>query len=156
MKYWTGIGSRQAPQDILDQCTLIAGLLERLGMTLRSGGAIGCDQAFERGVENPLLKEILRPKHSTTEAEKRAALIHPRWDLCDEYARRLHGRNVQLVLGNNLDSHSSLLVCWTLSPEKGGTRTGLVLARSLGIPTFNLADPNENAIFMEKLGRAFK
>lgn len=154
MKFYTGIGSRTSPPEALQQMQVIASLLELLGFTLRSGGAIGADQAFERGVTTASNKVILRPKHSTTEAEKVASEIHPAWHLCNEYARKLHGRNVQLVLGEDLKTHSSLVVAWTLSPERGGTRTGLVVAQSHNIPVFNLADPAQNMFFMTKLRKA--
>lgn len=153
---YTGIGSRNAPQAALVQCSYLAGLLERLGFILRSGGAAGIDTAFEMGVKLAVNKEILRSKHSTTEAELEASHIHPRWDLCNEYARKLHGRNVQLVLGKDLQTHSSFVICWTLSPDMGGTRTGIVVAKEASIPVFNLAIPDQNSYIVEKIERMFK
>lgn len=139
-RYYTGIGSRSTPESVLKEITEIAKELERLGFTLRSGGASGADTAFEAGVTNPAKKIILRPKHSTAAAEKVAASIHPMWTACDEYVRKLHGRNVQLVLGEKLDTPSEFVIAWTPEgTDRGGTRTGLVLAKNNSIPTFNLA-----------------
>lgn len=140
MKYYAGIGSRSTPPEILEYMTKAAGFLERMGYTLRSGGAAGADTAFENGVKYIENKVILRPKHSTKESETLASTIHSMWSACNEYAKQLHGRNCQIILGENLDKPVSFVLCWTLDGvESGGTRTGLVLAKERGIPTFNLA-----------------
>lgn len=139
-RYYTGIGSRSTPEPILTQIKDIAAVLEQLGYTLRSGGATGADAAFEAGVSDPKNKVILRPRHSTSAAEELAAKIHPMWSACNEHARKLHGRNVQLVLGELLDIPSEFLIAYTKDGvAQGGTRTGLVLAHQRDIPTFNLA-----------------
>jgi hypothetical protein len=148
MKFYTGIGSRSTPEKELEMLTKIAYFLECQGFILRSGGAVGADKAFEKGVSRPDMKVILRPKHSTREAEGIASQIHPMWSACNDYARKLHGRNIQLVLGEKLDSPSEFVVAWTYDgKEKGGSRTGLVLAKQRGIPTFNLADDQDRIKF---------
>jgi hypothetical protein len=48
-KWYTGIGSRETPQDIQAVMTDAAAELATLGWGLRSGGAVGADQAFEEG-----------------------------------------------------------------------------------------------------------
>jgi len=48
--YYAGIGSRKTPPDILALMEACAYKLARYGWNLRSGGAPGADQAFERGV----------------------------------------------------------------------------------------------------------
>lgn len=141
MKYYVGIGSRATPQDILDYMTKAAGLLEKMGYILRSGGADGADKAFENGVLSPMNKVILRPKHATLESLNLASRIHPMWTACNSYAQALHGRNCQIIIGEHLDKPAEFVLCWTLDgAERGGTRTGLVLAKQMGIPTFNLAN----------------
>jgi predicted Rossmann fold nucleotide-binding protein DprA/Smf involved in DNA uptake len=57
-KFYTGIGSREVPNDIQYLMQKIATKLESLGFTLRSGGASGSDSAFESGVMNPRNKQI--------------------------------------------------------------------------------------------------
>lgn len=157
MRLYTGIGSRATPKEELNICAAVAAFLERSGLILRSGGAEGADKAFERGVTDPKNKIILRPKHSTKEAEEIASQIHPMWSACNEYARKLHGRNVQLILGEDLKSPSEFVLAWTFDgKDRGGTRTGLVLAKQRGIPTFNMADDTERiklAAFLVALRR---
>lgn len=48
-KYYTGIGSRESPEEICNLMTEMAYKLASQGWTLRSGGAQGADQAFEEG-----------------------------------------------------------------------------------------------------------
>jgi len=47
VKYYAGIGSREAPSEILLAMTEIADRLEQKGYILRSGHAKGSDMAFE-------------------------------------------------------------------------------------------------------------
>lgn len=49
MKYYTGVGSRETPPDILTLMTALGKKLVSEGWTLRSGGALGADAAFEFG-----------------------------------------------------------------------------------------------------------
>lgn len=49
MKFYTGVGSRETPDDILNVMSKTAYKLASLGWTLRSGGAKGADSAFEEG-----------------------------------------------------------------------------------------------------------
>ena len=51
MKYYTGIGSRQTPKDILKLMEDIAFKLAQKGYILRSGAAGGADTAFEDGAK---------------------------------------------------------------------------------------------------------
>lgn len=50
MPYYTGIGARKTPPDILKVMETLAWHLAAKGWTLRSGGAGGADSAFEKGV----------------------------------------------------------------------------------------------------------
>jgi hypothetical protein len=137
--FYTGVGSRRTPVEVQKLMTETARRLEDTGYVLRSGGAEGADQAFERGVKNPKNKEIFYAGDSTHEAEKIASYIHPAWDKCSPLAKKLHGRNVFQVMGSNFISPSELLVCWTEDGKLiGGTRTAIVLAQNYRIPVYNL------------------
>ena len=50
-KYYTGVGSRETPKDVLDLMEKIAYKLSKKGWILRSGGAEGADSAFFQGCE---------------------------------------------------------------------------------------------------------
>ena len=51
--FYSGVGSEQTPQEVLDNMTELAAELEKEGYVLRSGGAEGADKAFYKGVTNP-------------------------------------------------------------------------------------------------------
>ena len=58
-KFYTGIGSRQTPKDILNLIEDVAFKLASKGYILRSGAAKGADTAFEDGAKayaNKLMK----------------------------------------------------------------------------------------------------
>ncbi len=57
-KTYTGVGSRETPEEIGKIMTLLASKLEREGWSLRSGAADGADTFFERGVSNPNNKQV--------------------------------------------------------------------------------------------------
>ena len=138
--YYTGVGSRSTPSHILEVMTQLAKKLAIEGWTLRSGGALGADSAFEYGAS--LVggsKEIYRPSHVNRRALDMAAAIHPAWHKCSHFAKQLHARNCFQVLGINLDTPSSFLVCWTLNgADIGGTRTAIILARNNNVEVLNL------------------
>jgi hypothetical protein len=144
-KYYTGVGSRNTPEDILELMTRLAIKLEGEGWTLRSGGAKGADTAFAKRVA---LDEVYFASDATKEAMKIAALYHPAWDRCSDYAKKLHGRNAFQVLGKSLDNPSKFLMCWTpdgcvshaeRTIETGGTGTAISIADAHGVKIFNLA-----------------
>lgn len=166
MFYWTGVGSRDTPRDLMAQMTMIAKGLTKVGGVLRSGGAKGADTAFEAGVFNDK-KDIYLPYrgfnyHSsglyhepTKEAIEWARKAHPYFDRMKPgtFAYLAHARNAHQVLGQGCDVKSAFVVCWTPDgAEKaqqahsidvtGGTRTAIVIAELNGVPVFNLARPD--------------
>lgn len=153
MKYYTGIGSRETPKDILALMTDIAVKLSSKGWTLRSGGADGADTAFENGAK---LKDIYLPwkrfnnregivlEHCDREnfAYTKASEIHPAWDKLSRGAQALHARNIFQVLGHLENSVPSKFVVFYAKPSgdsvSGGTRTAVECAKLYDIPVFNL------------------
>lgn len=51
MAYYTGVGSRETPPEVISVMEDAAFRLARLGFTLRSGKAGGADAAFQRGMQ---------------------------------------------------------------------------------------------------------
>lgn len=147
MNYYTGIGSRKTPKEILDLMHKIAVYFNSRGdYILRSGGAKGADQAFESGTDK---KEIYYA--NDVKGDERALTLardsHPAWNRCSPYARLLHARNVYQVLGKTFDQPSNFVVCWTpdgcisdstRSSKTGGTGTAISIADRNGIPVYNL------------------
>jgi hypothetical protein len=147
-KYYAGIGSRKTPENILMLMTKIAKVLDDKGFILRSGGADGADTAFANGAVN---KEIFRPKHATVESIKIAMEVHPAPQACNDYVRKLHGRNVQIILGKNLDAPVEFVLCWTPGGKTiGGTGLGIRLAEREGIKVYNLFNKDHLAEVHER------
>lgn len=137
MKYYAGIGSRETPGDILTEMTRIAKELHGSKYILRSGGAIGADTAFEKGSGD--LKEIFKANDATEEAIEYASKFHPAWDRCNEYARKLHGRNAMIILGKDLQTPVSVVYCYTKNGKDiGGTGLGMRIAWANDIKVYNL------------------
>jgi hypothetical protein len=148
--YYTGIGSRETPTNVCKEMTGIARVLESFGYTLRSGGAGGADEAFEKGADNA---EIFLPwdgfrgryiDHKRfliwiPEAKKIAATIRKDFKEMGSRSKRFHTRNVHQVLGQDLNTPSKFLICWTKDGKpSGGTATAMKLARRHKIPVINL------------------
>lgn len=160
IRYYSGVGSRETPPEVLNQMYDIAGDLACLGYRLRSGGAKGADEFFYKGAgalaggfEIFLPKEKFRgfisqvlgdgsfitheiaPEAFET-AEKLLGPSH--WaNLGDN--KIFHARNCHQVLGANLDSPVDFVLCWTEGGKQvGGTATAMKLATNHGIPIVNM------------------
>lgn len=137
MKYYSGIGSRQTPQNILVLMKSIALKLYEEDYVLNSGGAQGADKAFQSGAEDCV---IYLKGSATPEAIKVAMDHHPAPQNCNDYVRKLHGRNAMIVLGSDLKTPVDFVICWTYKGNfQGGTALGMRIAEAYSIPVFNLA-----------------
>lgn len=159
IKYYTGIGSRTTPTNALELIHELASWLCNKGWTLRSGGADGADSAFELCAGSQ--KEIYLPWKGfndnpsplyevSPEAIKRTLEYHPAPGLLKPTAKKIMGRNLYQVLGKDMQTSSSFVVCWTPRGNQGGTGQAIRIALHHQIPVFNLRD--EGA---EKQLRAF-
>jgi hypothetical protein len=138
--YYTGVGSRDTPKEILEIMTKISSVLEKHNFILRTGDAKGADSAFIKGTTNSSNVEEYNANHSKTEHFHITEKIHPAWDRCSEFAKKLHTRNLYQVMGLSLELPSSFLICWTRNGKDiGGTRTAIIYSRDNNIPVFNLA-----------------
>jgi hypothetical protein len=163
---YTGIGSRNTPDKILDSMQDWAIELNfEFDAILRSGAAPGADAAFEEGCDKwNGRKEIFLPWRNfqknpstyyniTNDAMKIAAEFHDAWKYLKQPVKLLMARNVYQVLGMYLDRPSDFVVCWTpdgcinrneRTKETGGTGQAIAIASEYGIPVFNLQRENAN------------
>jgi hypothetical protein len=148
---YSGIGSREAPSDILLKFTEAGKYFAEKGYILRSGGADGIDTAIERGCNiGNGQKEIFLPwqgfhGHSSKlfgvceKAREIGKQFHPAWHLLGHYPALLIARDSYQILGRNLDDPVDFVFCWTENGElKGGTAQGIRIANHYKIPVFNL------------------
>lgn len=153
-RYYTGIGSRRTPTAVLHTFTIIAKILDDCGFILRSGGAEGADTAFAAGATN---KEIYLPwngfmgirqeTYIPDQAYDIASNNHPVWSKLSRPVKALMARNVQQVLGKDLDKPSEFVICWTpdgaytdnmRSIYTGGTGLAISVASKHNIPVYNI------------------
>ncbi len=165
--YYTGIGSRKTPPDILSLMTRIATHLDSLGKILRSGGAKGADDAFLQGASltaqlylpyqgfNGHRGIVIQDQEILWNATEIAAQIHEHWATYDDFARKTHLRSVFQVLGGDLKSPSDFLIFWAATDRngniEGGTRTAVALAKERSIPSYDLAHIQVRGKFRDRL-----
>lgn len=139
VRFYTGIGSRAAPQSALTRAEALAYSLAAKGFKGRSGKAPGMDQAFMKGAARfcqqnsleglftnyipnqhfqssigpqPGVEDAVAPHLTTwTEAVKIAREIYGSgWGFITQGDRDLHTRNVFQVLGPDLSTHSEFVL----------------------------------------------
>lgn len=164
---YAGIGSRETPPDVLESIAATAQRLARNGWALRTGMSPGADQAFYRGAlagrgrvelylpwptfeayarapgEDAAVFALGQPTHA---AYSLAARFHPGWSALSADERRLRARDAHQVLGSDLASPATLVVCWTedggvdgTDARAGGTGQALRIAHHHRIPVLNLS-----------------
>jgi len=163
---YAGIGSRNAPQNILEFMEKIASILEQCDYVLRSGKAKGSDKAFERGVRNPKNKEIFTHRDAKPWAYVTVKKYLPEdrpatFDSWNDYVKGLLARNMMQILGKLGDKPVKFVVCWTPigdynTSDVGGTGYALRCAIDRGIPTYNLNYPQQLEAFKKLLKKIFK
>lgn len=159
-RYYAGIGSRKTPPDVRESMRRYASIAEGRGLILRSGAAEGADESFEAGLFSPPRNaEIWLPWDGFRGRRAAAGYLvladdspafatvdqfHPAPDRLTPAARRLMARNAHQVLGTDLKTPASFVLCW--APEKddrvtGGTGQAVRIAESRGIQVVNLWRP---------------
>lgn len=150
--YVTGIGSRSRPIHIRD---MIENIMSKISASsvIRSGAASGCDSDFE---DFAISKEIFLPWKGfnnndsqlylenmnpliVEDAKQLIKVVHPAYNKLSGAALKLHIRNAFQVLGKDLTSPSSMVICYTPNGEVvGGTATAIRIARLFDVPVYNL------------------
>lgn len=163
MRYYTLIGSRETPEEILKLMTEASRKLALSGWTGRSGGAYGADKCLEHGcTDTPEMMEVFLPWDSFNGcysrnigyidtpklpayplAQELAEELHPNWSACSRGARGLHARNCMQILGKDMKTPSKFVLCYGVPTDdkgnvKGGTGQAGRLAIRVGVEILNL------------------
>ena len=151
-KYYAGIGSRKTPLEIQDIMCALGEELATRNFVLRSGHAVGADQAFERGCKaqngqyecwHPKDDLILHPW--AIERAKEACWEFP-YEQMKSYTQKLITRNMYQIFGDdkNYLTPVDFVVYWCEGDplqkgrKAGGTRYAVRTAHAANIPTYNL------------------
>jgi len=151
--FYAGVGNRYGvPMDMIELMKEFATVIASVGYVLRSGGAIGCDLAFESAaLETGGTIEIYKAKQATSDSIEYASHFHPAWDACTPFVKQLHGRNAMIILGPDLKTKVSFLVCYAVDEKNGGTALGIKIARANNIPVYNLAKAEGHSIILDMI-----
>ena len=159
---YAGIGARATPAAVLAVMETMAGWLARTGWTLSTGGADGADSAFAAGApagqrtvwlpwrgynghRGPDCRVLSAAELSA--CMEIAAPLHPAWERCSPAVRKLHARNVAILLGDGLTRPVDAVVAWSERGEAvGGTGMGIRIAKARGIPVLNLGTMTPRAV----------
>ncbi len=151
LKFYTGVGSRETPNNIRSLMTGVAKKLNEYNYTLRSGGAKGADYAFEIGSEKCDIysvsekhKPISKKPNIIPNLEDYRELVklccrHYK-NITNQYAKDLHTRNICQVIGHDITNivRSDFLLCYTkFGDYVGGTTTAIRCAEHFDVPIFN-------------------
>lgn len=175
----TLVGSRRCPKHIEEIAFGIAKKLAEAGIGMRSGGALGMDDAWERGyiaVGQRRIMDIILPTKNFNgkrpngneytfigdydvtlleEADRIIQSVHDHYDKLNNFSYWAHIRNVFQVLGKELNAPSTETFLYAPikgSSVDGGTRTAYEISKLYGIPTYNLADRNTLLSMQERFG----
>ena len=169
---YAGIGSRDAPQEALDEMSELAAELEERGWHLSTGAANGADSAFENGVNNAALTKIWLPWRGFNgrRAEgSQVADIHDGTDFqemerlaksatsADHWVnlrggRALFTRNAFVVAKGCFDKPVDAVVCWQPRGKRyGGTAHAMRVASNIrpGMPIFNIRVMDRQRVLAE-------
>jgi len=145
---YAGIGSRETPQNILNEMTAFAKEAEAMGYILNTGVTFkgkeeGADAAFSKGTTK---KNLFAPEKATEKEVAIAKEIHPKPSALSPGAMKLMARNTNQVFGANLNTPVDFVLFYAketrgIRPE-GGTGQAVQMARMKNIPTINMANPD--------------
>jgi hypothetical protein len=148
-----GIGARVTPSEVMDMMTFIGVWCRENDIWVRSGHADGADWAFEVGaqekciaylpwasfnahLESKAQKPVMKPNCHTLKITEQ---FHPAFKKLTYNVLCLMCRNVNQVLGKDLNSPVSAVVCWTADGlDSGGTGQAIRIARHHKIPVLNM------------------
>lgn len=165
MKVYAGIGSRKLNQNELSLCYHIGKYMARLGWTIRTGAAVGADQAFADGALSIGGKAILCLPWPTYEEQwvswalSQGAQIRVlkdsdlrAWAWAEKFTkpgvRRLMARNWLIVAG------VKFTVAWPKKNEMGylgGTGHGMNIAKEKGQEVKDLSNPETRTTIAAKV-----
>ena len=159
MKWYTGIGSRKTPANVLREMEDISLTCYRLGWHLRSGGAKGADKAFESNAADRCVSyrpTDQMPQEAYDIARKFYEPYSKRefgrsWSSTKAITKGLMTRNVYQVLGDDLNTPSQFVICWTpdgcessetRTKATGGTGQAIAVATAFQVEVINLYNPD--------------
>lgn len=142
-RIYTGVGSRETPNDVCQAFISIANYLAKNKFTLRSGAAPGADENFEIGCcQQNGLKEIYLPwQYFNASKSTLYTVTEEAYIIAEDYfnnfsnfksaTKKLLARDIYQVIGKNFITPSDFVLCYTEGGKlKGGTATAIKIGRA--------------------------
>ena len=171
-RYYAGIGARNIPARSTVEIQSLAKMLSAQHYVLRSGAAMGADQAFEEAASSECgMKEIFLPwkgfngHDSGTEWNEKkcisiAQIFHTDWDQLPKKVQLSCARNVAQILGPEpgISTPTQFVLCWAKDSVilggkivdcSGGTGHAVRIAAKNNIPVFNIIEKWSHKKFSE-------
>lgn len=161
LKRYVGCGSSQAPAQILQLATKLAGVLSDKGLVLRASEQPGMDAAFCKGSKGKFFTYLpdedfscqsvwgvpsdIRPGSAAVAIARK---LNPGFLMLPELERRWEIVANSLLVGLSGTDLAKILICWTpdgatkpaeFTDQTGHTARYIRLAAALNIPVINLA-----------------
>ena len=149
--FYTGIGAREAPKEILSMIEKIGGHMARKGYILRSGAAEGSSTSFEKGCDEAGGKKLIflpwrgfngnnSPLYTIPDrAFDIVKGLNPAWSAQSDSTKKLQARYAMTMLGQQVKEPSACVLCYTPGgKQKGGTGFALKIAQKYRIPVFDI------------------
>lgn len=155
MIHYAGIGSRKTPIKELQIMELLGEHLSNKAH-LRSGGALGADQAFALKAKNKTIfyaKDCKEWCLDTVIKYLPEGITKEKFQTWKPYIQQLLGRNMMQILGENGDSPVDFVICYCdldyKSFKSGGTGYAVRCAIDHNIKVFNIKDKNQLKALLE-------
>ena len=159
-----GIGSRELNPDDLHICFQLGQFIVSLGGELHTGNAEGADQAFANGA-NMVKPErvhlhlpwasfnreainrgnVIHLPQDQSHHEETARMYHKGWHRMGQGGRKLHTRNVSIVVYPQLKD--LILAFPSQKWGGGGTGQGMRVGEGLGVPVIDLNGMTQDDLF---------
>ncbi len=156
-----GIGSRDLDEEQRDICFRLGRVIAERGGEVHSGNAEGADQAFANGANSVDPKwvhlhlpwpnfnreaivrgNVIHLPHPQSHYDVTAAKYHPNWQYLKQGAKKLHTRNVSIIV--HPAPKDMVLAYPSLKLGGGGTGQGMRIAEGMGVPLWNLREVEQS------------
>lgn len=156
---YAATSEKNLPESVIPLAQKLAKMLDEKGFTARVGAMGGLEDVVELATTH---HELILPWRGFADRESKltftrerakavARMFHPSYDSMKEVVQTFLAKNARLILGNTMASPALFLLTWTedgirsikqKTPKTGFSAHPIAIASALGIPIFNLGDPN--------------
>ena len=162
---YAGVGAQKTPVEVQGVMRDLAERLSDDGWLLRSGGAVGADQAFACGARGRARIYFADERGAQASQDPGERIVHipdthyrimrafhPAPERLSPFAERLQARNTSQVFGGDLMAPADIVICWTEGGRgRGGTGQAIRLAGCVGIPVMDLGRPEYQEVPAKQL-----